>query len=126
MTNVEPDWRGVFRLEALKSGPEQYAPPDRRVAKVRANIDEAMVRDYNQADTTSDATNELNKRIQVAAGASMDEIDRVIRELEGVRDLLRKEADRVSGEIASFVSLTHASMTAMQVIAQTIQKWKAT
>ena len=125
MTNVEPDWRGVISLEALKSGPEQYAPPDRRVAKLRANIDEAMVRDYNHADT-SDATNELNKRIQVAAGASMDEIDRVIRELEGVRYLLRKEADRVSREIAGFVGLTNASMTAMQVIAQTIQKWKAT
>jgi hypothetical protein len=43
-----------------------------------------------------------------------------------VRDLLRKEADRVSREIAGFVGLTNASMTAMQVIAQTIQKWKAT
>lgn len=56
----------------------------------------------------------------------MDEIDRVIRELEGVRDLLRKEVDRVSGEIAGFVSLTQGSMTAMQVIARTIQKWNAT
>jgi hypothetical protein len=72
MTNVEPDCRGVSSLEPMKSGPEQYAPPDRRAAKLRANIDEAMVRDHNQADTTSDATNELNKRIQVAAGASME------------------------------------------------------
>jgi len=55
----------------------------------------------------------------------MDEIDRVIRELEGVRDLLRDEAERVSREIAGFASLSHASMTAMQVIAETIQKWKA-
>ena len=84
-----------------------------------------MVRISDQADTTSDATNELNKRIQLAAGASMDEIDRVIRELEGVRDLLRDEADRVSREITGFASLSRASMTAMQVIAETIQKWKA-
>jgi len=126
MTGIQPDWRGVIRLEAVKSGPEQYAPPDRRVAKTRADIDESMVRHYSQADTTSDATNELNKRIQVAAGASMDEIDRVIRELEGVRNLLREEADRVSREIAGFASLTHTSRTAMQVIAETIQKWKAT
>lgn len=127
MTDVEPDWRGVIRFEAVKSGPEQYAPPDRRVVKTRAEVDEieSMVRMSDQADTTSDATNELNKRIQLAAGASMDEIDRVIRELEGVRDLLRDEAERVSREIAGFASLSHASMTAMQVIAETIQKWKA-
>jgi predicted nucleic acid-binding Zn-ribbon protein len=124
MTDVEPDWRGVIRFEAVKSGPEQYAPPDRRVVKTRDEI-ESIVRISDQADTTSDATNELNKRIQLAAGASMDEIDRVIRELEGVRDLLRDEAERVSREIAGFASLSHASMTAMQVIAETIQKWKA-
>lgn len=127
MTDVEPDWRGVIRFEAVKSGPEQYAPPDRRVVKTRAEIDEIelTVRMSDQADTTSDATNELNKRIQLAAGASMNEIDRVIRELEGVRDLLRDEADRVSREIAGFASLSRASMTAMQVIAETVQKWKA-
>ena len=125
MTGVERDWRGVIRLEAVKSGPEQYAPPDRRVVKTRVDIDESIIRHYNQADTTSDATKELNRRVQMAAGVSMDEIDRVIRELEGVRDLLRDEAERVSREIAGFASLSHASMTAMQVIAETIQKWKA-
>jgi hypothetical protein len=127
MTSVEPN-RGVIGFEAVRSGPEQYAPPDRRVVKARVDIDEieSLVRHYDQADTTSAATNELNKRIQLAAGASMDEIDRVIRELEGVRDLLRDQADHVSREIAGFASLSHASMTATQVIAETIQKWKAT
>ena len=127
MTSVEPD-RGVVRVEAVKSGPEQYAPPNRRVVEARADVDEieSMVCLSNQADTTSDATNELNKRIQRAAGASMDEIDRVIRELESVRDLLRDEADRVSSEITGFASRSRASTTATQVIAETIQKWKAT
>ena len=41
--------------------------------------------------------NELIRRI---AGASIEEIDRVIRELENVRDMLGAEGERLSREIA--------------------------
>ena len=54
----------------------------------------------------------------------MEEIDRVIRELEGVRDMLRNEGERVSREIAGYASLSHASMTAMKVIADSLKQWK--
>ncbi len=43
----------------------------------------------------------------------MEEIDRVILELQSVRDMLRKEGDRVSREVAGYASLSHAAMTAM-------------
>jgi hypothetical protein len=54
----------------------------------------------------------------------MDEIDGVIRDLEGVRDMLRNEGERVSREIAGYASLSHASMTAMKVIADSIRQLK--
>ena len=54
----------------------------------------------------------------------MEEIDRVILELQSVRDMLRKEGERVSREIASYASLSHAAMTAMTVIADSLTQWK--
>ena len=54
----------------------------------------------------------------------MEEIDRVILELQGVRDMLRAEGDRVSREVSGYASLSHAAMTAMSVIADSLTQWK--
>jgi hypothetical protein len=126
MTIAKPDWRGVIKLEPVKSGPEDYAPPHQRAAKAEADVDEieSVFRQHDLPDTTTDGTTELNKLIERAAGASMDEIDRVIRELESLRGHLRDEGERVTREIAGFANLSRASKTAMQVIADTIQKSK--
>jgi hypothetical protein len=56
----------------------------------------------------------------------MEEIDRVILELQGVRDMLRSDGERVSREIAGYASLSHAAMTAMKVIADSLTQWKST
>ena len=65
---------------------------------------------------------DLVKRV---SGASMDEIDRVILELQGVRDMLRNEGERVTREIAGYASLSHAAMTAMKVIGDSLTQWKS-
>ena len=54
----------------------------------------------------------------------MEEIDRVILELQGVRDLLRREGERVTREVAGFASLSHVAITSMKVIADSLQQWK--
>ena len=66
----------------------------------------------------------LNALIKRVSSASMEEIDRVILELQGVRDMLRNEGERVSREIAGYASLSHASMTAMKVIGDSLKQWK--
>ena len=70
------------------------------------------------------AAENLNALIRRIAGASMEEIDRVIIELQGVRDMLRSEGERVSRELAGYASLSHASMTAMKVIGDSLKQWK--
>jgi hypothetical protein len=65
-----------------------------------------------------------NALIRRVAGGSMEEIDRVIRELESVRDMLRNEGKRVSREIAGYASLNHAAITAMKLIGDSIKQWK--
>jgi len=41
-----------------------------------------------------------------------------------VRDMLRNEGERVTREIAGYASLSHAAMTAMRVIGDSLKQWK--
>ena len=129
---------------AEKSGPEKYAPPDRRPSEKLSNVDQATanavegeIREFVRRDVSFlqgqrsevDAANcpaaeNLNVLIRRVAGDSMEEIDRVIRELESVRDMMRNEGERVSREIAGYAGLSHAATTAMKVIADSIKQWK--
>ena len=131
---------------AEKSGPEKYAPLDRRPPEKLNNIDQATatanavegeIREFvrrdvsflhprrSEVDAANDPTAEnMNAVVRRAAGDSMEEIDRVIRELESVRDMMRNEGERVSREIAGYASLSHAAVTAMKVIAVSIHQWK--
>ena len=58
------------------------------------------------------------------ANASREEIDRVILELQGVREMLRAEGERVTRDIAGYASLSHAALTSMRVIADSLGQWK--
>ncbi len=127
MANIE--WIGADKLRSPEnSGPEKYAPPQRRpqenlsdLAHDSANfVEDAPVRRAGSAART------LNDLIRRVAGESMDEIDRVIGELESVRDILRNEGERVSREIAGYASLSHAAKTAMTVIADSLKQWNET
>ncbi|MFN3657463.1 MAG: hypothetical protein ACK4UO_09450 [Pseudolabrys sp.] len=132
-------------LEKDASGPEKYAPPERRapdklgdVDQAAANAFEGEIREFVRRDVAflrrqrGDAeqaaeqpvADNLNALIQRVSGASMEEIDRVIRELQGVRDMLRHEGERVSREISGYASLSHAAMTAMKVIGESLSQWK--
>ena len=112
---------------AEKSGPETYAPPERRPPGKRSDIEHiAFLRQQrSQVDPANGpAAENMNAVVQRAAGDSMEEIDRVIRALESVRDMMRNEGERVSREIAGYASLSHAAATAMKVIADSIKEWK--
>lgn len=129
---------------AEKSGPEKYAPPDRRspeklspIDQATANTVEGEIREFVRRDVSlqhrqhsetnaanSSGAENLNALIQRIAGDSMEEIDRVIRELEGVREMLRNKGERVSREVAGYASLSHAATTAMKVIADSVKQWK--
>jgi hypothetical protein len=128
---------------AEKSGPENYAPLSRRLAEnssESAQVADALageIRQFIRKDgpianrqrteiesANNPAAENLNAHVQRIAGMSMEEIDRVIRELEGVRYMLQDEGQRVTREIASYASLSHAATTAMRVIAESIKQWK--
>ena len=143
MTAIRPERLGLDQSVPEKTGPEQFAPksgvPEKlgEVDQAAANAFEGEIREFvrrdvatlrrqrSEGDAAADpAAENLNALIRRVAGASMEEIDRVILELQGIRDMLRSEGERVSRELSGYASLSHASMTAMKVIGDSLKQWK--
>ena len=143
MSAIRSERLGADKDGPEKSGPEKFAPPDRRsperlsdVSQAAANAVEGEIREFvrrdvaflrrqrNETEEGESVSDNLNSLIRRVSGASMEEIDRVILELQRVRDMLRGEGERVSREIAGYASLSHAAMTAMKVIADSLKQWK--
>ena len=108
------------------------------ISEAAANAFEGEIREFVRRDvaprrpaTAAEGTahepvaDNLNALIRRVSGASMEEIDRVIAELQTVRDMLRHEGERVSREVAGYASLSHAAMTAMKVIGDSVTQWKS-
>jgi hypothetical protein len=143
MTAIRPERLGLDQSVPEKTGPEQFAPksgvPEKlgEVDQAAATAFEGEIREFvrrdvatlrrqrSEGDAAADpAAENLNALIRRVAGASMEEIDRVILELQGIRDMLRSEGERVSRELSGYASLSHASMTAMKVIGDSLKQWK--
>lgn len=89
---------------------------------VRRNITKFPRPDATLRETL--ATHPVNDAIHRVSESSIAEIERVIHELNGVRDMLRGEGDRVTREVAGYASLNHAAMTSMRIIADSLAQWK--
>ena len=133
----------ITRIDPKKSGPEQYAPRNGK-RREKSDVDQAVVnalegeirefvrrdgtllhRQRSDADPANDpAAENLNKSIRRVASVSIEEIDRVILELQSVRDTLRSEGERVSREITSYASLNQHLTTGMKVVAENLMQWQ--
>lgn len=140
MTAIKTERFGADGTAPEKEGPEQYAQHRSEPVKL-GNVDQAVsafegeIREFVRRDAgqrkpresgaaAEPSAENMNALIQRVSGASMEEIDRVIAELQGVRSMLRNEGERVSREIAGYASLSHAAMTAMKVIGESLTQWK--
>jgi hypothetical protein len=94
-------------------------------ASIRRDIPPSRHRDSEAvADpTTGHPTNGL---LQQVADASVEEIDRIILELQRVRDMLRGEGERLSNEIARYATLNNMTMTVMRSVADRLKHSKGT
>jgi hypothetical protein len=72
---------------------------------------------------SENAVENVNSAIQRVAGASFDEIDRVIAALQTMKDSLRQEGERVQREIVGYASLSHSAATSMKVIGESLAQW---
>jgi len=78
-------------------------------------------------EPTAEATvNNVNSLIQRVAGTSLAEIEKLIAELESLRDLLHAEGQRVQREISGYAQLSQAAMKSTRMIADNVTQWKRT
>ena len=69
--------------------------------------------------------NNLNSLIQRVSGTSVLEIEKLIAELQTLRDYLQNEGQRVQREITEYARLNQAAIDSTRVITERLLKWKA-
>ena len=74
--------------------------------------------------STEATVNNVNSLIQRVAGTSLAEIEKLISELESLRDLLHAEGQRVQREISGYAQLSQAAMKSTRMIADNVTQWK--
>ncbi len=85
--------------------------------------DVATLRRHPENDSEIVAGN-INTLLQRVAGTSIQEIDKLITELQTLRDRLSSEAARVQREIVEYATLSQAAMQSTKIIAESISSWK--
>jgi hypothetical protein len=63
--------------------------------------------------------------LQRVAGTSVQEVDRLISELQTLRELLQQEGVRVQREITEYAHLSQSAMQSTKIIAESLAGWKS-
>ena len=114
---VEGDLAAVSEVEA---GIREFVRND--IAYLRRP---AVAAETTPLDANAEATvNNVNSLIQRVAGTSLAEIEKLISELESLRDLLHAEGQRVQREISGYAQLSQAAMKSTRMIADNVTQWK--
>ncbi len=85
---------------------------------------DAHLRRESEASTQPDAPGHLTSTIKRVSGASLTEIDRLIGELQSLRDYLLNEGQRIEREIAEYTRLNQGAMESTRLITERLLKWR--
>jgi hypothetical protein len=117
-----------IRPERLSEIDEAAAAVNQATTEVEGEIREFVRRDVSvfrrsRPESGEAAVENISSLIQRVSASSVTEIDRVIAELNGVRDMLRSEGERVQREITNYASLSQAAMASMKIITESLAQW---
>jgi hypothetical protein len=76
-----------------------------------------------ESDSEIVASN-IGALLQRVAGTSVQEIEKLIGELQTLRDMLQSESARVQREIVEYATLSQAAMQSTKIIAESLTHWK--
>jgi hypothetical protein len=98
-------------------------------SEVEGEIREFVRRDITSLrrnpETDSDlVANNISSLLQRVAGTSVQEIDRLIAELQSLREMLSVEGARVQREIVQYATLSQSAMQSTKIIAESLSHWK--
>ncbi len=92
-------------------------------SKLEGEIGELVRRDPG-ASPLQQENSELAALVQRASGTSVQEIQKLIAELQILRDMLQNEAARVQREIVKYAILTQGARQSMRTISESLSFWK--
>jgi hypothetical protein len=116
-------------MTAIKSNKAVDAEQQPRESGVEGEIREFVRRDGQALRRAPETDSELvahniSTLLQRVAGTSVQEIDRLIGELQQLRELLQQEGARVQREITEYAHLSQSAMQSTKIIAESLQHWK--
>ena len=106
---IERETRGLVREEFVAA---------RRVLPLAARLPLQTVEGDDRG------VEQINWAVKRVAGVSALEIDNLVTDLQGLRDFLSTEADRVQRQLAGYVHLSDAAMKSTKIIADSMSQWR--
>ena len=106
--------------------PADHDKPESQVeGEIREFVrrDVATLRRQPENDSEMVASN-ISSLLQRVAGTSVQEIDKLIGELQTLREMLATEGARVQREIVEYATLSQAAMQSTKIIAESLTHWK--
>jgi hypothetical protein len=129
-TSPETD-SNLAAVSEVEAGIRDFVRND--IAYLRRPVPGAMNTEANTKEpngklepTTEATVTNVNSLIQRVAGTSLGEIEKLVTELESLRDLLHEEGQRVQREISGYAQLSQAAMKSTRMIADNVSQWKRT
>ncbi|MBN9005597.1 MAG: hypothetical protein J0H40_09295 [Rhizobiales bacterium] len=129
-TSTETD-SNLAAVSEVEAGIRDFVRND--IAYLRRPVPGAMNTEANAKEasaklepTTEATVTNVNSLIQRVAGTSLGEIEKLVTELESLRDLLHEEGQRVQREISGYAQLSQAAMKSTRMIADNVSQWKRT
>lgn len=116
-------------MTAIKSNKPVEHDQQPRDNGVEGEIREFVRRDGQALRRAPESDSELvahniSTLLQRVAGTSVQEVDRLIIELQQLRELLQQEGARVQREITEYAHLSQSAMQSTKIIAESLASWK--
>jgi hypothetical protein len=116
-------------MTAIKSGKPIDLDVATRETEVEGEIREFVRRDGSSLRRAPESdsevvANNISTLLQRVAGTSVQEIDRLIAELQTLREILQTEGARVQREITEYAHLSQSAMQSTKIIAESLGHWK--
>ena len=110
----------------MRNTVEDDRPAETQVeGEIREFVHSDVVGIRRQPESDSElVANNINQLLQRVAGTSVQEIDKLITELQTLRDTLQSEAARVQREIVEYATLSQAALQSTKIIAESLTHWK--
>ena len=112
-------------MTMTNSGADLGQPRENVEGEIREFVrrDGAVLRRAPDSDGELIANN-IGALLQRVSGSSVHEIDRLISELQTLRELLESEGARVQREVAEYAHLSQSAMQSTKIIAESLAQWK--